>query len=101
MFCCLQTSPQRAVAGVLPHAAQRAGLRLAAQSGEPPLQAGVHPAAELRQQTGHAQEPPGGSAAGESQGGPAMTARWTAAWMSHHGCILKTEPVHKKICKYI
>lgn len=55
------------MAGVLPHAAERAGLRLAAEPAEPPLQTDVRPAAELQQQTALAQEPPGGSAAGEPQ----------------------------------
>lgn len=61
------------MAGVLPHAAQRAGLQLPSKPAEPPLQADVRLAAELQQQTVFAQEPPGGSAAGEPQGGSEMT----------------------------
>lgn len=75
IFCptVLQKSPQRLVAGVLPHSAERAGLRLPAEPPEPPRKTDVRPAAELRQQAGRAQEPPGGSAAGEPQGGSEMT----------------------------
>lgn len=69
-----QKPPQRLVAGVLPHPAERAGLQLSAEPAEPPMQTDVRPAAELQQQTVHAQEPPGGSAAREPQGSSEMTA---------------------------
>ena len=72
-MCFPQKPPQRPLAGVFPHAAQRARLRLAAEPAEPPLQAGGRPAAQLQQQAAVAEEPPGGSAAGEPQGRTAMT----------------------------
>lgn len=68
-----QKPPQRLVAGVLPHTAERTGLRLSAEPAEPPLQTDVRPAAELQQQAAHAEEPPGGAAAGEPQGSSQMT----------------------------
>lgn len=68
-----QEPSQRLVAGVLPHSAERPGLRLSAEPPESPLQTVVGPAAELQQQTAHAQEPPGGAAAGEPQGISEMT----------------------------
>lgn len=57
------------MAGDLPRPPERAGLRLAAEPPRPPEQADRRPAAGLRQQTARAQEPPGGPAAGEPQGG--------------------------------
>lgn len=68
-----QEPSQRLVAGVLPHSAERPALWLSAEPPESPLQTVVGPAAELQQQTAHAQEPPGGAAAGEPQGISEMT----------------------------
>lgn len=73
-MCAPQEPPQRLVAGVLPHSAERAGLRLPAEPPEPPLQANIGPAAELQQQTAHSQEPPCGAVAGEQKGSSEMTA---------------------------
>lgn len=68
-----QEPPQRLVAGVLPHAAQRAGLQLPAEPGAPVLRTGVDAAAELQQPAAGAQEPADGAAAGAPQDGAQMT----------------------------
>lgn len=69
----MQETPQRPLAGLLPHAAQRAGLQLAAEPAEPPLQDGVRPAGQLQQQDAGSEEQPGGEAAGEPQSSTEMT----------------------------
>ena len=72
-WCVLQEPAQRPVAAALPHAAERAGLRLPAEPAAPPWRAGVRPAAELQQQTVESEEPPGGAVARGSQGSAEMT----------------------------
>lgn len=55
------------MAGLLPHAAQRVELPLAAEPDTPPPPADSRPAGELRQQAAGAEEPAGDPAAGETQ----------------------------------
>lgn len=61
------------MAGVFPRAVERARLQLSAEPAEPPPQADDHPAEWVQQQAPHAEEPPGGDAAGEPQTCTPMT----------------------------
>lgn len=89
----LQEPSQRLLAGVLPRSAEHSGLFLAAVSPESPWKIVVGPAAELLQQTEHAEESSGGPAAGEPQGGSPV--RWGPAAGAPRDQTLK------KDCKYL
>ncbi len=54
------------MAGLLPHAAERAGLRLSAVSAQPPCATRRRPAAELRQQAAQSEKQTGGADPGGS-----------------------------------
>ncbi len=54
------------MAGLLPHAAERAGLQLSAVSAQSPPATRRRPAAELQQQTAQSEKPAGGADPGGS-----------------------------------